>query len=175
MDNCKYSIIPTPGDNLTCSSCGKKMEELPYYIQVAKCFTYIGDLDNRSRFLGFGFGVPKCYDCDTELSSSVENTEKRHHFIYVILSIVSFASFMALRFNPEAILIILFMIGVVFMIQRVNENAKEASIESQLESSGIEIVNPAIEILAKNGWLRTLEITELTQPYTDSNLKHDLD
>ena len=77
MHQCIYSIIPAPKRKCTCSSCGKEIEDLPNYTQIANVFACTAKKGDMSFHLGFGLGVPMCDKCDTETTET--------HFLTIYL------------------------------------------------------------------------------------------
>lgn len=77
MNYCRYSIIPTPKTSLCCSSCGKKLEDLPYNPQIIQFFTCIREDTFECHHIGLGLGAPMCEDCNDNVSVQIEKSYKQ--------------------------------------------------------------------------------------------------
>ena len=174
MSDCKYSIIPTPKKELYCSTCGKKMEGIPYYSQIDKLFTCIDSKDKMTFYVGLGLAVPKCDDCDYDVTEKIENTEKRYEYLRWICIAAFFIIICVFRngvFSPILIIIFILMLIIHFNRDKLREN----SITNNMTSHGMDIVKPATDFLLENGWHRTLATSDKVRDYSEGSLKLDLD
>lgn len=178
MSNCNYSIVPKPGKTIICSKCGKKIEDLPYYTQVAKMYTCILKKNNTRFYVGLGLGVPMCDDCDENVEQTIEHTNNRYRNTYLIGGFVVMLLLGILRSSAISAGLILPLvavgIGLVILIN-LNDKEKQSTINDKLQDSGLGVVKGIMDYLKKNGWKQGIDERQEARDYTEESLKLDLD
>lgn len=153
MDDCRYSIIPTPKNGeVTCACCGNKIEGLPYYTQIERRFLCTEKKGEESWHLGLGFGVPMCDDCDEDITNRMERSHKLKKALGIVLAI-AIATLVSLARNEGGAALAFIMVAVIlyFLFKR-NDVNKYSVNPDIIADKGFDKIKPAFDILAKNGW-----------------------
>lgn len=176
MDYCRYSIIPTPKTSLCCSSCGKKLEDLPYYPQIIQFFTCIREDANECHHIGLGLGVPMCEDCNDNVLMQIEKSYKQSDrrllllwCVYFLLTLVTIrVAFINIALGVGLFVALLFYTAC-------HGKIKFRYINNIVKGKGQNMVDSAIDYLKNNEWRQDMSVARLRKNYSTESLKEELD
>lgn len=174
MLDLSYSIIPTPGSSMVCSSCGEKIEDLPEYTNLSQLFLCINRKGNKFFYIGIGIAVPMCAYCKPQVTEKIESVNKKYGCLICILALAGMAMVGASRddgFNPAVLVLGIIAICIAFGL-------KQGRTSRQIDKArefGFDLVSQVYDEMVDKGWNPEIGKSRKTVDYGHDLLQQDLE
>lgn len=171
MYDCNYSIIPVVGKESTCTYCGDKLDDLPYYSQIMEMFIGIGQIGQQPHFLGLGIGTPMCWLCEEKISGRIRLYKRILKCYGFIAPIFIMAGLEVMLEDGFSVRILLMMIAVVVLFFCIN-GLPDIFMKKKY---GDKIMTPVFASLSQDGWSRKIDDVATSVDYDEARFMADID
>lgn len=178
MNYCRYSIIPTQQGTMSCSSCGKEIDDLPYYTQAAEFSTCIKNDDEANYYVCIGLGTPMCEDCHDKIANKLERIDDIHSYFVLVSSAIALGIAIYLWRAGDDVPWGWFGMAIVFGLSILvikSQNIIQKFINKKMKDYGKPELRRPYEYFEKNGWIQVMNESDQHKNYTLASLGQDLD
>lgn len=174
MEQCYYSIIPTPEEKRVCACCGKEIDGLPNYTQIGNIYLCYEIKRDERHYLGLGLGVPMCDDCDYDTTEILERTNRNHNLTFKALGVAFIILLWIMDGESSPVVLVLGFAILAFTI--LHKKSKHAKENDKVKDKGLDKIMPALEKLNDKGWSQRADDSNLpVNGYNVNKFSEDLD